>query len=167
MINYFEYFGLPCQYSIDESLLRKLFYKKSMQVHPDQQESDDNHDEASVNNEAYRILSDKHLRLKHIVEIHTGTIDEHTEKLNPEFLMEMMDLHEEIENAESTEEVNILTTKINDLISSETESYNNAIQAFDEGNQSETVIFSLRELYFKEKYFRQMLQYLNREDREM
>jgi molecular chaperone HscB len=86
MINYFEYFGLPCQYSIDESLLRKLFYKKSMQVHPDQQESDDNHDEASVNNEAYRILSDKHLRLKHIVEIHKGTIDEHTEKLNPEFL---------------------------------------------------------------------------------
>ena len=53
------------------------------------------------------------------------------------------------------------------MISSETESYNNAIQAFDEGNQSETVIFSLRELYFKEKYFRRMLQYLNREDREM
>ena len=81
--------------------------------------------------------------------------------------MEMMDLHEEIENAESVDEVNVLTTKINDLISSETESYNNAIQAFDEGNQSETVIFSLRELYFKEKYFRRMLQYLNREDREM
>jgi len=123
-------------------------------------------DQTSVNNEAYRILSDPHLRLKHILEIFNGPMDESKMQLPKAFLMDMMDINEEIEFV-SDENRASLNEKIKSLIQSEEEQYNIIIQNFDKQDHSEEVLRKLEEFYFKQKYYYRMLQNMNREEVEM
>jgi len=123
-------------------------------------------DQTSVNNEAYRILSDPHLRLKHILEIFNGPMDESKMQLPKAFLMDMMDINEEIEFV-SDENRASLHEKIKSLIQSEEDHYNIIIQNFDKQDHSEEVLRKLEEFYFKQKYYYRMLQNMNREEVEM
>ena len=166
MLSYFDYYNIPCQYKLNQSELRKLFYSKSKDLHPDQSNQIDAIDQTSVNNEAYRILSDPHLRLKHILEIFNGPMDESKMQLPKAFLMDMMDINEEIEFV-SDENRASLNEKIKSLIQSEEEQYNLIIQNFDKQDHSEEVLRKLEEFYFKQKYYYRMLQNMNREEVEM
>jgi len=166
MLSYFDYYNIPCQYKLNQSELRKLFYSKSKDLHPDQSNQMDAIDQTSVNNEAYRILSDPHLRLKHILEIFNGPMDESKMQLPKAFLMDMMDINEEIEFV-SDENRASLNEKIKSLIQSEEEQYNIIIQNFDKQDHSEEVLRKLEEFYFKQKYYYRMLQNMNREEVEM
>ena len=166
MLSYFDYYNIPCQYKLNQSELRKLFYSKSKDLHPDQSNQIDAIDQTSVNNEAYRILSDPHLRLKHILEIFNGPMDESKMQLPKAFLMDMMDINEEIEFV-SDENRASLHEKIKSLIQSEEEQYNLIIQNFDKQDHSEEVLRKLEEFYFKQKYYYRMLQNMNREEVEM
>jgi molecular chaperone HscB len=166
MLSYFDYYNIPCQYKLNQSELRKLFYSKSKDLHPDQSNQIDAIDQTSVNNEAYRILSDPHLRLKHILEIFNGPMDESKMQLPKAFLMDMMDINEEIEFV-SNENRASLNEKIKSLIQSEEEQYNIIIQNFDKQDHSEEVLRKLEEFYFKQKYYYRMLQNMNREEVEM
>ena len=166
MLSYFDYYNIPCQYKLNQSELRKLFYSKSKDLHPDQSNQIDAIDQTSVNNEAYRILSDPHLRLKHILEIFNGPMDESKMQLPKAFLMDMMDINEEIEFV-SNENRASLNEKIKSLIQSEEEQYNLIIQNFDKQDHSEEVLRKLEEFYFKQKYYYRMLQNMNREEVEM
>ena len=166
MLSYFDYYNIPCQYKLNQSELRKLFYSKSKDLHPDQSNQIDAIDQTSVNNEAYRILSDPHLRLKHILEIFNGPMDESKMQLPKAFLMDMMDINEEIEFV-SDENRASLNEKIKSLIQSEEDQYNIIIQNFDKQDHSEEVLRKLEEFYFKQKYYYRMLQNMNREEVEM
>jgi molecular chaperone HscB len=166
MLSYFDYYNIPCQYKLNQSELRKLFYSKSKDLHPDQSNQIDAIDQTSVNNEAYRILSDPHLRLKHILEIFNGPMDESKMQLPKAFFMDMMDINEEIEFV-SDENRASLHEKIKSLIQSEEDHYNIIIQNFDKQDHSEEVLRKLEEFYFKQKYYYRMLQNMNREEVEM
>ena len=166
MLSYFDYYNIPCQYKLNQSELRKLFYSKSKDLHPDQSNQIDAIDQTSVNNEAYRILSDPHLRLKHILEIFNGPMDESKMQLPKAFFMDMMDINEEIEFV-SNENRASLNEKIKSLIQSEEDHYNIIIQNFDKQDHSEEVLRKLEEFYFKQKYYYRMLQNMNREEVEM
>lgn len=166
MLNYFDYYKIPCQYNLNQSELRKLFYSKSKDLHPDQSIQVEAIDLASINNEAYRILSEPHLRLKHILEIFNGPMDESKMQLPNEFLMEMMELNEEIEFVSDDKRAS-LNEKIKSLIQSEEDHYNIIIQNFDKQDHSEEVLLKLEEFYFKQKYYYRMLQNMNREEVEM
>ncbi|HUN17580.1 MAG TPA: iron-sulfur cluster co-chaperone HscB C-terminal domain-containing protein [Saprospiraceae bacterium] len=166
MLSYFDYYNIPCQYKLNQSELRKLFYSKSKDLHPDQSNQMDAIDQTSVNNEAYRILSDPHLRLKHILEIFNGPMDESKMQLPKAFFMDMMDINEEIEFV-SDENRASLHEKIKSLIQSEEDHYNIIIQNFDKQDHSEEVLRKLEEFYFKQKYYYRMLQNMNREEVEM
>jgi molecular chaperone HscB len=166
VLNYFDYYKIPCQYNLNQSELRKLFYSKSKDLHPDQSIQVEAIDLASINNEAYRILSEPHLRLKHILEIFNGPMDESKMQLPNEFLMEMMELNEEIEFVSDDKRAS-LNEKIKSLIQSEEDHYNIIIQKFDKQDHSEEVLLKLEEFYFKQKYYYRMLQNMNREEVEM
>jgi len=166
MLSYFDYYNIPCQYKLNQSELRKLFYSKSKDLHPDQSNQIDAIDQTSVNNEAYRILSDPHLRLKHILEIFNGPMDESKMQLPKAFFMDMMDINEEIEFV-SDENRASLHEKIKSLIQSEEDHYNIIIQNFDKQDHSENNLRKLEEFYFKQKYYYRMLQNMNREEVEM
>lgn len=100
-MNFFEYYDLEASLEIDEKILKNAYYTKMRALHPDMhmQASDaDKEDllaQSSFNNKAFNTLKDFHLRLQYILD----TFSEKTENkktLPPSFLMEMMDVNEEV-----------------------------------------------------------------------
>jgi molecular chaperone HscB len=104
-MNFFAYYGLPVSVELDKADLRQRYYQKSREVHPDHQSDADL--QAAMNNEALRVLVDETARLKHILELHQITSLDH-EPLPTAFLMEMMELNEAIEEADSPEKAQAL-----------------------------------------------------------
>ncbi len=99
--NYFSFYGLNPVFEIDTAELRKLFLEKSRQFHPDFFEGNRELqgkaiDITAYNNKAYKALNQAAERLKYLIQMHLSGSDDN-QKLPQDFLMEMLDLNEQID----------------------------------------------------------------------
>jgi|GEM_PF-2555933 len=112
--NCFEVFGLPLQYSIDQSLLNNKYQELQKQLHPDKFI---NHPDSLLSirvsahiNDSYNTLNSPLLKSIALLQQNGITLDLNVDKELPaDFLMEQMELYEEIEDASHD------TGKLNDL----------------------------------------------------
>ena len=100
--DYFAFYGLPQSFRPDEAALKRLYYAKSRETHPDfhATTSPENQTEmlrqATLNTDAYRTLTDPDQRMAYLLR-QNGLLEEgKQEQLPPDFLMDMMDLNEEL-----------------------------------------------------------------------
>ena len=100
--DYFAFYGLSESFRPDETVLKRLYYAKSRETHPDfhATSSADNQAEmlrqATLNTDAYRTLADADQRMAYLLR-HHGLLEEgKQEQLPPDFLMDMMDLNEQL-----------------------------------------------------------------------
>ncbi|WP_303310870.1 Fe-S protein assembly co-chaperone HscB [Hymenobacter sp. BT730] len=99
--DYFEFYQLPETFRPDEAALKRAYYKLSREYHPDfHATSSVEHQQetlhlATLNTNAYRTLSDPDLRMAYILSRH-GLLEEGKQELPAEFLMEVMDLNEQL-----------------------------------------------------------------------
>ncbi|MBI3232642.1 MAG: hypothetical protein HYZ42_01135 [Bacteroidetes bacterium] len=106
MTDFFAFYGLTPSLELNPALLKKLFFEKSRTFHPDffanesEEAQADALKQSTLNNEAYKTLLDPQSRLKHFLQLNGELLQEDKTSLPPDFLMEMMDLNEEIEMAE-------------------------------------------------------------------
>lgn len=105
--DYFAFYGLPQSFRPDEATLKRLYYAKSRETHPDfhATTSPENQAEmlrqATLNTDAYRTLSDPDQRMAYLLR-ENGLLEEgKQEQLPPDFLMDMMDLNEELMELET------------------------------------------------------------------
>ena len=106
MHNHFELFGLPPAYGLDKEVLEKAYREIQAQVHPDRfANAGDAERRASLQwttrvNEAYRALKDPVQRGKHLLELHGVDVAFETNTQMPtDFLMQQLELREELESA--------------------------------------------------------------------
>ncbi|NBP05499.1 MAG: Fe-S protein assembly co-chaperone HscB [Bacteroidetes bacterium] len=102
-MNPFAFFDLEPRFNIDSQALRKQFLANQRKWHPDfHAGSPDMHRQAveqtAANNQAYALLSDTYSRVKCMLALH-GINTEQEQLLPGDFLMEMMDLNDLIEEA--------------------------------------------------------------------
>ncbi len=101
-MNYFELYNIPMTFKVDAAGLKKQFYANSKKYHPDffATESDEKQAEilelSTLNNKAYKVLKSADARMKYILDEKGVYGKEGENKLPQEFLMEMMDINEEI-----------------------------------------------------------------------
>lgn len=101
-MNYYEFFELPVSLEVDLKHLKQLFYNNSKKYHPDffTLESPEAQLEAlnksTLNNEAYKTLSNFDLRVKYFLELHDQLEPEGENQIPQDFLMEMMELNEQM-----------------------------------------------------------------------
>ncbi|SNR83315.1 iron-sulfur cluster co-chaperone HscB C-terminal domain-containing protein [Hymenobacter mucosus] len=99
--DYFGFYSLPETFRPDEATLKRQYYALSRQYHPDfhATESPERQQEildlATLNTNAYRTLSDFDHRMAYILSRH-GLLEEGKQELPPDFLMEVMDLNEQL-----------------------------------------------------------------------
>lgn len=99
--NYFDFYDLPEAFLLDEAALKRRYYALSREYHPDfhATESTERQQEvlhlATLNTNAYRTLSDTDLRMAYILSQH-GLLDEGKQSMPPDFLMEVMELNEQL-----------------------------------------------------------------------
>jgi molecular chaperone HscB len=101
-LNYFELYGLPESFLLDEQLIKKKYYALSRAYHPDfhagesPQKQQEMLELATHNTNAFRTLSDFDLRMQYILQVH-GLLEEGQKSGMPaDFLMEMMEINEQI-----------------------------------------------------------------------
>jgi Fe-S protein assembly co-chaperone HscB len=104
-MNPFAFFEITPAFQIDIQALRKAFLANQRKWHPDFHAGNPDMyglamEKTAANNEAYAILTDTYSRLKCLLAINEIEVDK-IQVLPPEFLMEMMDVSDLIEDSQS------------------------------------------------------------------
>ena len=110
-MNYFELFGLPSQFALDGSLLSSQFRQLQTQFHPDKFATASERDRlmavqrAAQINDAYQILKNPISRAEYLLaENGIELRGEQQTMQDPMFLMEQMELREELEEIAASDD---------------------------------------------------------------
>ncbi len=172
-MNYFEFYELPITLVLDENILKKRFHQKSKEFHPDFYllESEEKQNEvlaiSTFNNEAYKTLKDADLRLKYVLNLF-GQLDDAQNSLPQSFLMEMMEVNEEIMELQfspNSEKTVQLINKINEFESDLTNLVEKDLINFQ--GQQNFDFANLKNYYLKKKYLKRLKDNLNGKEAEI
>jgi len=160
-MNYFDFFERPISFTIDQAKLKRAFYANSKKYHPDfyTLESEEKQQEilelSTLNNEAYKTLSDFDKRMKYVLEL-KGTLEEEGKnKIPQDFLMEMMDINEalmELEFGFDEKKYNRLHQDLQTLESKLYESVKEPIENYVDGTSPASDLLSVKDYYLKKRY---------------
>lgn len=160
-MNYFEFYGIPVSFRVDESALRSIFYRNSKQYHPDfhtlsgESQQAEMLDLATLNNDAYQTLSDPDKRMRYILKIKGLLEDESKLSIPQEFLLDMMEINEalmelEIEPDQNREEM--LKQEIEHLEKSLDENIRLVLDTYDDQIGSRADLQAVLEYFLKKRY---------------
>ncbi|WP_245319036.1 Fe-S protein assembly co-chaperone HscB [Hymenobacter elongatus] len=99
--DYFEFYNLPQTFLPDIATLKSKYYALSREYHPDfHATASSEHQQdmlrlATLNTNAYRTLTDADQRMAYILNQH-GLLEEGKQELPADFLMEVMELNEQL-----------------------------------------------------------------------
>lgn len=164
-MNYFEFYQLEPKVLLDLNALRQKFYAKSRELHPDQNNKLDRSEneiqyDSAFNNIAYKTLGSFETRLKYILELESINIEsQQNNPLSEDFLMDMLELHEEIIEAKHLNQLEKLS-KLEDSIHLIEEKNLQEILPFmtdyDSGKRVDNTLLKLQQYYYKLKYFNRL-----------
>jgi len=158
-MNYFELFEIPVSLNVEAGSLVKKYFELQKKYHPDffTQEDDLVKEEAleksSAINKGFKILQNKESTIKYVLQLKNLLQEQEKYQLPPDFLMEVMDLNENISSAPSKA-----------LIDFETDIYS-GVQPIIDGYNDLTIttelLLKVKEYYFKKKYLQRILDRLD------
>ncbi|GMR47544.1 hypothetical protein PMAYCL1PPCAC_17739, partial [Pristionchus mayeri] len=125
-VNLFEYVGIPPRFDIDESEVKKKLIALSAKIHPDkfstasQKEKNLSEEHTRLLSTARSMLNDPVRRARYLIQLAKGdkeiyVEDEDSRKresFSPEILMEIFELNEKVDDAQSEEEKEELLKEI-------------------------------------------------------
>lgn len=160
-MNYFEFYNIPISFKVDEAALKKTFYANSKKYHPDFHtlESTEKQDEilelSTLNNQAYKTLSDFDKRMKYVLDLKGTMGAEGENKLPQDFLMEMMDINEAIMELEMDFDEKVYIKAENDVQTIENQLLSDVKQIVENYDDATTPQYQLEEIkkfYLKKRY---------------
>ena len=105
MSDHFERLGLPRRFSVDPASVEREYLARSRAVHPDfhqlgsSAEQKASLDQTAALNEAYLALKDPFRRAEYLLTLLGGPTAQAEKNLDQNFLMDMLDMRERIEEA--------------------------------------------------------------------
>lgn len=120
MTDYFEFYGLTESFHLDEATLKQKYYAFSREYHPDfHATAPPEHQQeilhlATQNTNAYRTLSDPDQRMAYILGRH-NLLEEGKQEIPSGFLMEVMELNEQLMELEMEPDPNVVTSVENEV----------------------------------------------------
>lgn len=154
-MNYFELFEMPVTLEIDPGKLAKKYFELQKKYHPDfyTQASEYEQEEAleisSQLNKALKVFKDRDETIKYVLQLKGLLEEEEKYQLPPDFLLEMMELNEELSD-ESAARIALIEKELYSEIGSIIENYN------DE-RINEPELQKLKAYYYKKKYLKRIL----------
>ena len=161
-MNFFEFYNLPVTINVNQDAVKKKYYKLSKEFHPDFYitESDEKQAEilelSTLNTNAFNTFKDEKLLIKYVLDLFDA-IDTDNEKLPQSFLLEMMDLNEQLMELEFDFDAKIIDKVNNELDAKQTELVklitpftDNLETLSDEDREKE--LKKLKDYYLKRKY---------------
>lgn len=154
-MNYFELFELPVSFKIDKGKLALKYFELQKKYHPDFFANGTEHEQeqaleiSSQLNKALKIFKNEDLTIKYVLQLKELLEEEEKYQLPPAFLMEMMELNEELsdDSARQIEELeNQLYSEVQPIIDN-----------YDDTTTETSDLLKLKEYYYKKKYLQRIL----------
>jgi molecular chaperone HscB len=165
-MNYFEIFGLPVQLMVDKSLLPKKYFELSKKFHPDFYSNatpgEQQHSlEISANlNKAFKTFQNPDETIKYVLKMKNLLEEEEKYKLSPTFLMEVLEINEQLMDADGQDATLNLKSDIEKLQNRIYEPVKQIIEHYQEGITSEKELLQVKEYYYQKKYLHRIEQQL-------
>lgn len=156
-MNYFELFDIPLSFKVDQKQLSGKYFELQKKFHPDffananEAEQEEMLRQSSEVNKAYNTFKNPNATLQYVLELKGLLQPNEKYDLPPDFLMEMMELNEAVDDSDilSTEEAK---TKIAQLEQELYEKVQSIIEDYDDYRATEAQLLLVKEYYFKKKY---------------
>lgn len=159
MEDYFALYDVPLSFFPDEKLIRERFYAISRDSHPDLHASSGPSEamkRTMMNNEAYRIISNFDKRLPYILELKGLMIPGEKYDLKPAFLMEMLELNEELDEARVSGSLGNIHQKVQTLSDDLEQVLKQLCEQYDKSGQEE-LLPEIKDLYYRRKYLQRLV----------
>ena len=168
-MNYFELFEIPIGFFPDLQVLKRKYHQLSFKFHPDFNTTVTGKDDADILeksteiNEAYQTLSDDDKRFAYILKLLHALPEEGQASLPKEFLMEMLELNEELMNLQfdpnqvAQEKLLLKIQTIEDELLSNIKS---DMISFEIATVNPEIVRKFTEFYLKKKYLLRLKQNL-------
>ncbi len=169
-MNYFEFYQFKPKFYIDEEQLKKLFYQYSKDFHPDfhalksEEEQQKMLELSTLNNKAFFALKSFNTRLEYLLKSEQVLVEEEKYALPPDFLMEMMEINEEIMELSFEPDPNKIEELSNRALAIENSIQNdiqNLAKAFDE-KEDKAILLKIKDLWYRKKYLLRIKDSLNK-----
>ncbi len=166
-MTYFELFDMPVTLLPDEKIIKQKFYELSRKYHPDffsnssEEEKNEVLEKSSLVNKAYKTFKNKDETIKYVLQQKGLLKEEEKYALPPDFLMEMLELNEQLGEAKMSGEESGIATIRSQLSSIEKEIYEpvkEIIEHYAEHIPAEKGLLQVKEYYFKKKYLNRILE---------
>ena len=154
-MNYFELFELPVSFNTDNTSLALKYFALQKKYHPDfftqasEAEQEEALERSSLANRALKTLQNKDATIKYVLQLKSLLEEEEKYELPPDFLMEMMELNEELSD-NTHQQINEIEKKLYSAVASIIENYDDAIT-------TTTELLKVKEYYYKKKYLQRIL----------
>ena len=170
-MNYFEFFKIPVSFNLNEAELKKAFYSNSKKFHPDffTLESKEKQMEvlelSTINNNAFKTLSNFDKRMKYILELKEVLGEEGKNKIPQEFLMEMMEINENLMELEfdfdknNFDEIQNSLKKLESILLEEVNPY---IENYNDAAPKEVELDAIKNYFLKKRYLLRIKENLNK-----
>jgi molecular chaperone HscB len=166
IMTYFELFDIPVQLKVDATVLSKKFFELSRKYHPDFFANDTNENQAkaleksAILNKAWKTFQNPDATIKYVL-MEKGLLEEEEKyELPPAFLMEVMDINEQIMDAENADSTKNLKQIINELQIEIYQPVSKIVEEYKEGITTEKELLQVKEYYYKKKYLDRIRQQL-------
>ena len=154
-MNYFELFDIPVSLQVDKNILAKKYVELQKKYHPDFYTQENEYEQAealeksSQINKALKVLKNGDETIKYVLQLKNLLQDDEKYQLPPDFLMEVMELNEELSD-NSLQQINALESEIIAPVK-------NIIANFNDTNTSTEDLLKVKEYYYKKKYLQRIL----------
>ena len=161
-MNHFELFDIPVALKVDKSLLSKKYFELQRKYHPDfySQENEAEKQTAletsSQVNKAYKTFQNEDATIKYVLQLHELLEEEEKYQLPADFLLEMMDLNEEV--MEGGENIH---PKVEALKKEIYEPVKQIVDNYKEGITTEEELLQVKRYYYQKKYLNRITGQLN------
>jgi len=168
-MTYFEFYGIEQSFYPDLENLKNCYYEKSRLYHPDffAQGSLESQAEAleksSLNNKAFKVLSNFNSRIKYILELEEVLTEENKNTIPQMFLMEMLDFNEkvlELETKYSEEKYSKLTAELTAMEGQLLDEIRPALMSYGDGNKNK--LEQIKDYHLKNRYLMRLAEKLDK-----
>lgn len=165
-MNYFELFNIPVSFIVNTKEVKQKFYELSRRYHPDFFAQEDKSEQGEILemssnvNKAYKTFQNKEETIKYVLQLKGLLEEEEKYQLPPDFLMDMMELNEQLADAKMKEDLTTTSTVKSTIKNKEEEIYEPVkviIESYKEDITNTEELLKVKEYYFKKKYLNRIL----------
>ena len=155
---YFELFDIPPQLKVNTAALSKKFFELSRKYHPDYVATEKEEvqaeavEKSALLNKAWKTFQQPDATIKYVLQEKGLLKEEEKYELPPSFLMEVLEINEQLMDADDIATKESLQSTINNLQADIYEPVKEIVEGYQEDVISEKELLQVKEYYYKKKY---------------